>query len=75
QIEERVEARPDDDVLEAAAERLRASLNAVETEIYQVRNQSAQDPLNFPIKLNNRIAALLGVVQSAEGRPTAQSYE
>ena len=75
QIEARLEARPDDAELEAAAERLRASLDAVEGEIYQVRNQSAQDPLNFPIRLNNRIAALLGVVQSAGGRPTAQSYD
>ncbi|MFO7893381.1 MAG: hypothetical protein R6U63_06605 [Longimicrobiales bacterium] len=75
QITERLEARPDDAELENAAGTLRASLDAVEGEIYQVRNQSNQDPLNFPIKLNNRIAALLGVVQGAEGRPTAQSYE
>jgi hypothetical protein len=75
QIEARLEARPDDGELEAAAAALRASLDEVEGEIYQVRNRSNQDPLNFPIKLNNRIAALLGVVQGAEGRPTAQSYE
>ncbi|AHG89180.1 hypothetical protein J421_1643 [Gemmatirosa kalamazoonensis] len=49
-------------------------LSATEEEIYQVRNQSSQDPLNFPIRLNNRIAALMGVVQSADGRPTRQSY-
>jgi photosystem II stability/assembly factor-like uncharacterized protein len=50
-------------------------LSAVEAEIYQVRNRSGQDPLNYPIKLNNQIAALLGVVTSAETKPTAQSYE
>ena len=49
-------------------------LSAVEAEVYQVKNRSGQDPLNYPIKLNNQIAALLGVV-SAEARPTAQSYE
>ncbi len=27
-----------------------------------MRNQSGQDPLNFPIKVNNRLASLLGVV-------------
>ena len=43
-------------------------------EIYQVRNQSSQDPLNFPIKLNNKLAALMGVVESAEAPPTAQSH-
>ncbi|MEO8448303.1 MAG: glycosyl hydrolase [Gemmatimonadota bacterium] len=50
-------------------------LSAVEAEIYQVKNQSGQDPLNYPIKLNNQIAALAGVVASAEAKPTAQSYE
>lgn len=54
---------------------LTAQLSAVEAEIYQVRNQSGQDPLNYPIKLNNQIAALAGVVASTEAKPTAQSYE
>jgi hypothetical protein len=54
---------------------LEADLSAVEEEIYQVRNRSGQDPLNYPIKLNNQIAALAGVAGSAEARPTAQSYE
>ncbi len=48
---------------------------AVEEEVYQVRNQSGQDPLNYPIKLNNKIAALMGVVERADHRPTAQSYQ
>jgi predicted nucleic acid-binding Zn-ribbon protein len=50
-------------------------LSAVEEELYQVRNRSGQDPLNYPIKLNNKIAALTGHVASAEGRPTAQARE
>ncbi|MGQ0701823.1 MAG: WD40/YVTN/BNR-like repeat-containing protein, partial [Gemmatimonadales bacterium] len=54
---------------------LEADLSAVEEEIYQVRNRSGQDPLNYPIKLNNQIAALAGVAGSTEARPTAQSYE
>jgi photosystem II stability/assembly factor-like uncharacterized protein len=51
------------------------ALAAVEQEVYQVRNQSSQDPLNFPIKLNNKIAALMGVIESADHRPTQQTYE
>ncbi|NNL30867.1 MAG: hypothetical protein HKO77_07580, partial [Gemmatimonadetes bacterium] len=50
-------------------------LDEVEGEIYQVQNQSNQDPLNYPIKLNNKIAALLNLVEGAENRPTDQSYE
>jgi hypothetical protein len=48
-------------------------LSAIEGEIYQVRLQSSQDPLNFPIKLNNKIAALQGVVESADAKPTDQT--
>jgi photosystem II stability/assembly factor-like uncharacterized protein len=53
---------------------LNGSLSEVEEEIYQVRLQSSQDPLNFPIRLNNKIAALRGVVESADDRPTDQTY-
>jgi photosystem II stability/assembly factor-like uncharacterized protein len=58
----------------AAADALLAKLTAIEGEIYQYRNASSQDPLNYPIKLNNKLAALVGVIESADGRPTDQSY-
>ena len=58
----------------SAAESLTARLSAVESEIYQVKNQSSQDPLNYPIKLNNKIAALSGVVGGTDAKPTSQSY-
>ncbi len=32
--------------------------STIEEDIYQVRNRANEDPLNFPIKLNNQIAAL-----------------
>jgi hypothetical protein len=51
--------------------RLLRPVAAAEEEIYQVRNQSSQDPLNYPIKLNNKLAALAGVVASADPRPDA----
>jgi hypothetical protein len=54
-----------------AGAKLSQALAAVEEEIYQVRNQSGQDPLNFPIKTNNRLASLLRVAVSGEGRPTS----
>ncbi len=56
-----------------AARDLDKKLTAVEEELYQTKNQSSQDPLNFPIKLNNRLAALLGVVQGNDAGPTKQS--
>ena len=50
-------------------------LTTVEEEVYQVRNRSSQDPLNYPIRLNNKIAALMGVIESSDNRPTDQTYE
>jgi photosystem II stability/assembly factor-like uncharacterized protein len=60
--------------LKAEGDRLAKSLSAVEEEIYQVRNQSGQDPLNFPIKINNRLASLLGVVTRGDGKPIANAH-
>jgi hypothetical protein len=50
-------------------------LAIVEEEAYQVRNRSSQDPLNYPIRLNNKIASLAGVIESADNKPTDQSVE
>ena len=41
----------------------------VEANIYQVKNRSNQDPLNFPIKVNNRLANLMSMVERGDGRP------
>jgi hypothetical protein len=60
--------------LKSAGDKLTNDLSAVEREIYQVKNQSGQDPLNFPIKVNNRIAALLGVVSNPDAKPIAGAY-
>jgi photosystem II stability/assembly factor-like uncharacterized protein len=57
-----------------ALDELDQTLSAVENEIYQTKLQSSQDPLNFPIKLNNKIAALQGVIESADAPPTEQAY-
>ena len=70
QIEDRVTKAPR---LRRNADALLTALAAVEQEVYQVRNQSSQDPLNFPVKLNNKIAALSGVVSSGPYRPTDQA--
>jgi seryl-tRNA synthetase len=74
-IADRVKKDPSDTSLGAAGERLSTRLSAVEEDIYQVRNRSNQDPLNFPITLNNQIAALMRVVETGDAKPTDQSYE
>ena len=49
------------------------TITAVENELYQTKNRAPQDPLNFPIKLNNKLAALNGVVGTGDFRPTDQA--
>ena len=75
QIDDRVQKSNNDPKMADMARQLKEKLSNVEVELYQVRNQSSQDPLNYPIKLNNKLGALMGAVEGVEGKPTAQSYE
>jgi len=70
QVKDRLEKSKDAQLADAAG-RLTANLSAVEEAIYQVKNQSSQDPLNYPIKINNRIASLLRAVNMGDGKPIA----
>ena len=63
-----------DAAAQASFKTLRDTLSAIEEDLYQVRNQSSQDPLNFPIKLNNRLASLQRSVETGDGRPTKGAY-
>jgi photosystem II stability/assembly factor-like uncharacterized protein len=68
QLADRVQKSQNADV-KAIAEQFTKELSAVEEDVYQVRNQSNQDPLNFPIKTNNRLASLLRAVTTGDGKP------
>ncbi|MFM8603156.1 MAG: glycosyl hydrolase, partial [Gemmatimonadota bacterium] len=67
--------RSDDAQLRTAAGTLRTNASGVEENVYQVKNQSGQDPLNFPIKVNNRLANLLAMSERGDGRPTTYMPE
>ncbi|MFQ5704752.1 MAG: glycosyl hydrolase [Gemmatimonadales bacterium] len=66
--------RTTDRGLKREAERFLVKLAAIEMELYQVKNRSGQDPLNFPIKLNNRLASLRRSVERGDARPTDAAY-
>ncbi|MFW6140582.1 MAG: VPS10 domain-containing protein [Acidobacteriota bacterium] len=61
--------------IKEAGEEILKKLTAVEDELIQSKSKSGQDPLNYPIKLDNKIAALASYVSSADFRPTEQSYQ
>ncbi len=68
QVGDRV-GRSQDARLKQVGDSLVKGIGAVEEEIYQVRNQSGQDPLNFPIKVNNRLGTLNRSVNTGDGAP------
>ncbi len=64
----------EDSGLQNALSSMLAKLKAIEEDLYQVQNQSPQDPLNFPIKLNNRLASLRRSIENGQARPTDAAY-
>ena len=74
EITNRMKDQPSGKAIADAAKALNAKLTAVEEELYQTKKQSNQDPLNYPIRLNNKLAALTGVVSSSDSAPTDQTY-
>ena len=72
QIADRI-GRSGDASIKSAGETLSSRLTDVEGEIYQYRNRSSQDPLNYPIRLNNKLAALQTIVEAGDYRPTDQA--
>ena len=50
-------------------------ITAIEEELVQTKSKSGEDALNYPIKLNDKLLALGGVVDSADTAPTQPSYE
>ncbi len=54
------------------SKQLDSTLSVVERKLYQTQNQSGQDPLNFPIRLTNKLAHLLSLI-SQDYPPTRQA--
>ncbi len=49
-------------------------LTEVEEALYQTKNRSRQDPLNYPIRLTNKLAHLNSLTGIGSNRPTAAAY-
>jgi photosystem II stability/assembly factor-like uncharacterized protein len=50
-----------------------STMTIVEETLYQTKNRSRQDPLNFPIRLTNKLAHLNSLMRNGNEAPTAQS--
>ncbi|WP_405399884.1 WD40/YVTN/BNR-like repeat-containing protein [Maribacter sp. Asnod2-G09] len=54
------------------AKAMKDKLGEVEKALYQTQNRSGQDPLNFPIKLTNKLGHLNSLVSIGDFPPTEQ---
>ncbi len=74
-INQRLKDDPREKTIADAGKALDKKMTVVEEALIQTKAKSGQDVLNFPIRLNNQLSALGGVVSSAASAPTQQSYE
>jgi hypothetical protein len=59
------------DLVEKAKE-LQKQFTEIEEALYQTKNRSNQDPLNFPIRLTNKLGHLNALVSMGDFAPTSQ---
>jgi hypothetical protein len=74
-IGKRLKSRKEAAKVCAAGAALEKKLTAIEEALYQTKAQSSQDVLNFPIRLNNKLASLAGAAGMGDHRPTDQILE
>ncbi len=72
-VADRAKAAGRDTTVAAAANALTKKLTAAEEALYQTRNKSSQDPLNYPVRLNNKLSQLTSTVDGADAPPTDQA--
>lgn len=59
--------------LNASVDALLEEMTQAEQALYQTKNESRQDPLNFPIRLNDKLAGVMRLVAAGAARPTSQA--
>ncbi|MDF0706750.1 VPS10 domain-containing protein [Flagellimonas okinawensis] len=74
-LDEFIKKYKDEDATKALVEKakkMKEEFGSIEKELYQTQNRSNQDPLNFPIKLTNKLAHLNSLVSIDDFPPTDQ---
>ena len=61
--------------LKQMGDSINKQLTAIEEALYQTKAKSFQDVLNFPIRLNDKLAGLYGVASSGQNAPSKQAIE
>ncbi len=63
------------EMLRSDIKRIDSLMTDVEKTLYQTQNKSSQDPLNFPVRLNDKLANLMEIAAQGDFPPTRQDYE
>jgi len=50
-------------------------MTAVEEALYQTKNKSSQDPLNYPVRLNDKLGNVMEIAAQGDFAPTSQALE
>ncbi len=73
QVKETIKGREEYKPIAEEAGQVLDEMKAIEETLYQTKNRSGQDPLNFPIRLNNKLAHLSSQVGVGNYPPTTQA--
>jgi len=74
-LDNRLKPRKEAAEVMSASLALARKLTAIEEALHQTKARSPQDVLNYPIRLNNRLASLAGTVSAGDYRPTDQAVQ
>ncbi|MTI21112.1 glycosyl hydrolase [Fulvivirga sp. RKSG066] len=61
------------DEINEKAKSILEEMKTIEEALYQTKNQSRQDPLNYPIRLNNKLGHLNSLMAMGDFAPTEQA--
>ncbi|MEQ9467035.1 MAG: glycosyl hydrolase [Ekhidna sp.] len=67
--------KADNDEISELGKAIVKDMTEIEKALYQTQNESGQDPLNFPIRLNNKLGHLGSLMGMGNSRPTDSALE
>ncbi len=74
-VSEKIKKEENMEDLVEKAKSINDQITKIEKELYQTNNKSRQDPLNYPIKLNNKLAHVARLVGGSNFKPTDQAVD
>ena len=74
-VGDRIKEQKNIEPIKKLSDEINKKIAAIEESLYQTKNKSPQDPLNYPVRLNDKLSSLGGSASSGDFRPTDQAVE